>query len=69
MPTPAGPAGNFSPMGYRIDFRVGGGVLEASGEHVLHCIFAERAARRLGCHLRRFEDHPTALAWLRSAGV
>jgi hypothetical protein len=56
-------------MGYRIDFRVGGGVLEASGEHVLHCIFAERAARRLGCHLRRFEDHRTVLAWLRSAAA
>jgi len=92
-------------MGYRIDFRVGGGVLEASGEHVLvdvrglhdshgrlrtllaakdlpprvavidawrndrYCIFAEMAARRLGCDLRRFEDHRTALAWLRSAAA
>ena len=115
-------------MGYRIDFRVGGGVLEAivSGrsafagaiareigaqarlsavEHVLidirrlqdrygrlrsllagrhlpprvavidawqndrFYIFAEMAARRLGCDLRRFEDHPAALAWLRSARV
>jgi len=29
-------------------------------------IFAEMAARRLGCHLRRFDDHDTALTWLRS---
>jgi len=115
-------------VGYRIDFRVGGGVLEAivsgrsafagaiareigaqarrsSVEHVLvdirglhdrygslrsilaakglpqrvaviddwrndrYFIFAEMAARRLGCDLRRFEDHPAALAWLRSARV
>jgi hypothetical protein len=32
-------------------------------------IFAEMAARRLGCDLRRFEDHATALAWLRSSRV
>ena len=30
-------------------------------------IFAEMAARRLGCTLRRFEDHETALIWLRSS--
>jgi hypothetical protein len=30
-------------------------------------IFAEMAARRLGCDLRRFEDHHAALAWLRGA--
>jgi hypothetical protein len=112
-------------MGYRIDFRVGGGVLEAivsgrsafvgaiarditeqirqsSARHVLidirrlrdrygrlrsllatrdlpprvavidawqnerYYIFAEMAARRLGCDLRRFEDHEAALSWLRS---
>lgn len=111
-------------MGYRIDFRVGGGVLQAivsgrsafvgaiareigeqarlsSVHHVLidlrklqdrhgrlrslladrrlprrvavvdawrndrYYIFAEMAARRLGCDLRRFDDHDTALAWLR----
>jgi len=128
LPTAAGPTGNLLPMGYRIDFRVGGGVLEAtvSGrsafagaiareigaqarlsavEHVLidirrlhdrygrlrsllaakdlpqrvavidgwrndrYYIFAEMAARRLGCDLRRFDDHRTALAWLRSAAA
>jgi len=112
-------------VGYRIDFRVGGGVLEAtvSGrsafvgaiareigaqarlaevQHVLidirrlqdrygrlrsllagrhlpprvavidlwqndrYYVFAEMAARRLGCHLRRFEDHASALLWLRA---
>lgn len=111
-------------VGYRIDFRVGGGVLEATvsgrsaffgaiareiGEQArLSCvhhvlidvrrlqdrqgrlrsllatralprrvavvdawendrfhIFAEMAARRLGCDLRRFEDADTALTWLR----
>jgi hypothetical protein len=31
-------------------------------------IFAELAARRLGCDLRRFEDHSTALTWLQSPG-
>ena len=31
-------------------------------------IFAEMAARRLGCDLRRFEDHETALLWLRTPG-
>jgi len=52
-------------VGYRIDFRVGGGVLEAivSGRSG----FASAIARRLGCDLRRFEDHHAALAWLRSA--
>jgi hypothetical protein len=111
-------------MGYRIDFRVGGGVLEAvvSGRSAFFgaiareigeqarlsevqqvlidvrrlqdrqgrlrsllatralprrvavvdmwqndrfYIFAEMAARRLGCDLRRFEDSDTALTWLR----
>jgi len=111
-------------VGYRIDFRVGGGVLEAtvsgrsglagaiareigdqarlsSVQHVLidlrklhnrlgrlhsllaskhlpsrvavvdawqserFYIFAEMAARRLGCDLQRFEDHGAALIWLR----
>jgi hypothetical protein len=32
-----------------------------------YTIFAEMAARRLGCDLRRFEDTHVALAWLRSA--
>ena len=87
-------------MGYRIDFRVGGGVLpgqvliDIRGLHDRYgrlrsllaerhlpqrvavvdvwqndrfSIFAEMAARRLGCDLRRFEDHHAALAWLRSA--
>jgi hypothetical protein len=112
-------------VGYRIDFRAGGGVLEATvsgrsafvgaiardiGEqvresaarHVLidmrrlqdrygrlssllsakalprrlavidawqndrFYIFAEMAARRAGCELRRFEDPDSALSWLRS---
>ena len=112
-------------MGYRIDFRVGGGVLEAivSGrtayvsaiareigaqarlasvanvlidlrrlqdrygrlrmllaakylprrlavidtwENDRYYIFAEMAARRLGCEMRRFEQHEAALAWLRA---
>jgi hypothetical protein len=126
LPPGGGPPVNFPIVGYRIDFRVGGGVLEAivsgrsgfasaiareigeqarrsSVQHVLidlrrlhdrlgrlrsllaerhlpprvavidvwqndrFYIFAEMAARRLGCDLRRFEDHPAALAWLRSA--
>ena len=29
-------------------------------------IFSEMAARRLGCDLRRFEDHRSALTWLRN---
>lgn len=94
MPTGAGPPVNVLIVGYRIDFRVGGGVLEAivsgrSGFGRLRSLLAERhlpprvavidvwqndrfytfaemAARRLGCDLRRFEDHPAALAWLRS---
>lgn len=112
-------------MGYRIEFRVGGGVLKATvsghsgavaaiareiGEqarqslvrHVLidvrrlrdrygrlrsllatqklparvavldvwqndrYYIFAELAARRLGCQLRRFDDEAAALSWLQS---
>jgi hypothetical protein len=112
-------------MGYRIEFRVGGGVLRATvsghsafvaaiareiGEqarkslvrHVLidvrrlrdrygrlrsllatqelparvavldlwqndrYYIFAELAARRLGCQLRRFDDEAAALSWLQS---
>jgi hypothetical protein len=40
-------------MGYRIDFAVGGGVL--AGEKRYY-IFAEMAARRLGCEVRRFDD-------------
>jgi hypothetical protein len=115
-------------VGYRIDFRVGEGVLQAivsgrsafvgaiareireqarlsSVQHVLidirrlqdrygrlrsllaakglpqrvavidswqndrYYIFTEMAARRLGCDLRRFEDHDTALTWLRSPKI
>jgi hypothetical protein len=37
-------------------------------ENDRYYIFAEMAARRLGCELRRFEDHEHALAWLRSPG-
>jgi len=31
-------------------------------------VFIERAARSLGCDLRRFDDHASALAWLRASG-
>jgi hypothetical protein len=31
-----------------------------------HYIFAELAARGLGCELRRFEDQTAALDWLQS---
>jgi hypothetical protein len=62
-------------VGYRIDFRVGGGVLQAivhgrSAQHLLIDIrrLHDRLGRprRPGCELRRFEDHDSALLWLRS---
>ena len=51
MPTGAGPPVNFPMVGYRIDFRVGGGVLEAivSGRSG----FASAVAREIGEQARR----------------
>ena len=35
-------------------------------QHDRYYIFAEMAARRLGCELRRFDDETAALSWLQN---